>query len=32
MFMAIDERVASPFPSERGKAKDHWWFLQGWWD
>ena len=25
MFMARDERVAH-------QAKDHWWFLQGWWD
>ena len=28
MFVAKDERVS---PSAR-EAKDHWWFLQGWWD
>jgi hypothetical protein len=28
MFVAKDERIAD---STR-EAKDHWWFLQGWWD
>jgi hypothetical protein len=28
MFMAKDERVAVA----TGEGKDHWWFLQGWWD
>jgi hypothetical protein len=28
MFMAKDERA----PSTTSEGKDHWWFLQGWWD
>ena len=28
MFVAKDERVALT----TGEGKDHWWFLQGWWD
>lgn len=28
MFMAKDERIEQP----PGESKDHWWFLQGWWD
>ena len=39
MFMAIDERMSLPRAQrgERGahatrEGKDHWWFLQGWWD
>jgi hypothetical protein len=28
MFMAKDQRMAV----DTGEGKDHWWFLQGWWD
>ena len=28
MFMAKDERMTSA----TSEGKDHWWFLQGWWD
>jgi nucleotidyltransferase/DNA polymerase involved in DNA repair len=30
MFMAVDERSSRAERADKGR--DHWWFLQGWWD